>query len=274
MWFSKPDPAKHGQKNVQIREGLFPQEYAFRGCFHAVVSGGEFPGPYALHAAKSPRIQSGRFSGPFCLYAAEQAEIRGGVFTGSMAAYGIQGASVEGGTFAGEYAFCESRDVAVAGGEFTGRGALSEARNARVRGGRFAGDDCGITSQGLVLQGGVYTGPGLLRSSLRPVVLGVETAGVEALAEAREVRVLTQGAIAHLGNVTSGIVAARRIGTLSPALTVSDDLLVLAEETGTPDPRVRLLPAGTILPQGDPRQAVAFLESLRDAHRPWATAQP
>lgn len=158
--------------------------------------------------------------------------------------------------------------MVLTGGDFTGRGVLSEARNAEVRDGRFDGAECGITSFGMVIHGGHFSGSDLLRSSIRAVILGGTMTGSNVLEEATEARVMTHGTIGHLGKVLSGVIAARRIEAISPDLVVSEGMIIMAEETGTADERVIMLPPGTI-PAGAPadtRQVFSCLKSFIEVY--------
>jgi hypothetical protein len=120
----------------------------------------------------------------------------------------------------------------------------------------------------MVIRGGHFSGPDLLRSSIGSVILGGTILGGNVLAEATEARVLTGGTIGHLGRVLSGIIAARRIEAISSEVIASGGVIIMAEEMGTADERVIMLPPGTI-PVGtadDVKQALSCLQSISDAY--------
>jgi hypothetical protein len=68
--------------------------------------------------------------------------------------------------------------------------------------------------------------------------------------------------------VRSGVVAARRIESIAADLVASGEMIIMAEETGSSDERVIMLPPGTIPAEAnmDAGQALSRLKSLVDAY--------
>ena len=266
MFFSTPDPAKVGLKKPHIKKGTIQVRYAFRGALRASVSGGSFEGPYAFYGAHDPQVSGGIFNGDMAFYAAERALVEGGTFMGRSAFMGAQNARVLGGDFGGKWAFNESRAALIEGGVFSGTEALIEAREFQISGGRFIGPLAGVSSERAQITGGEFSGEGFLQNSREAVVICPSIGGARAFAGAQDIWALVPGEIAELGPLTSGVVAARRIGRIALSNGLPPEVTILAEEVGEGAEFSRILKPGS-LPESvsDPDQALQSLQQLLES---------